>query len=504
MSVDHENEISDPEANLIALWREVGWRPILERALRESVNNNSFRNSANIHPYISRRPWVPHLLAQWVAADKECYQIGNRALTDSRWSAILRATYDYSDSTAPSHALKTLGLAGLRAIAFQQFIYQRVSAEGIGRQKEIAGRLPANSRIRTYIRNMTHFELDELAVHGYVLAHTATTSQDGTFALRESPYANDPRLRLRDYTQLLSASFDQLRERIPVARGISRPSALQLSAFTRYPIVQLSRRQYSWAPNFVTYAASHLVEYMLRESADKDLLRAYGDVFEKYVEDSLGRLKVSLLTEAKLRAASGTKDKLIDFVACTDKYIIFFEAKYKSEDPRSQVSNCTNQIGDRFASSIVKAFAQANSTYALYTKGAFASILPREVKEVVCIIVTSEQQYMATGDQIVTATGSRVGKAMGRPKSEQPELSIDNFILLSADGLDALVDCVAGEKLTLESFIDQMKASLESAQTRVIDPLQLLEKLLLGVESTRSDERLQKIVRGFEGLNGSP
>jgi hypothetical protein len=224
-------------------------------------------------------------------------------------------------------------------------------------------------------------------------------------------------------------------------------------------LFKVNRREYiPWSKILLTRAIGNVFLQSVRDSGDQTLIAEYGSVFEsKYVAKALETLCAQRVTEATLRPLLDRGEKTVDFVLNFGESIVLVEAKVKTANEATQSALDETRIGDQLKDSIIKAIEQGWSAASLIRSGRFARLGLQSEAKLFLLIVTVDQHYMANGNAIAAQTGQVRIEQLKKSFGNNPAVPLEQIIMLSADGLDALAASVERGKTTVVKFMEEMK-----------------------------------------------
>jgi hypothetical protein len=392
-----------------------------------------------------------------------------------------RLLRDFVQGLAPRHLLAEVGVSALRAIAFQQFEFQRWSRHSILRQYFIFQQLPTNHRLVRANALREEVTFSELVVASYLIGAFVTKNPGKTLSALQVHEGQKwfPKDKLRTVIQLYSATVEELRTTLhqDQRKQISVLSALHRPPFRTSPLLKLKAHQYAvWSTPLLLTALGDVVYQSLKASGRADLIAEYGKVFEqKCVSTAVARLSQHVVSEQELRAAA-LGELVVDFAVFDETAFVLIESKLKDADEATQSSLEPSVIGDRFKSSVVKAIEQGFSTAVRVAKGLHKHSGLEHHAEPFLLIVTTDQHYLVSGRAFERHGGEqRLAQLEAKFGGKFP-IPLENIVLLSADGLDRLVaSCEAGMTSVFE-FVKQVRdiEKSEDMSKKVLASEQLL------------------------------
>jgi hypothetical protein len=466
-------------------WHRYGFDPIVRLCAEHALEEQKVVDRKD---YITKLPFVNQRLAQWVLADPQCPSIGDYRLSYEEFRSLQRATYELVYNKVPVHLMESVGMSAIRAIAFQQFEFQSASRFAIPRQHYIANRLQSNHRLLVGSAFGGDLSRADLMTAGYLLLAWCHENPGKPVTALEvaSKHRWFPKAKVIAALAIFGADVGQLRQIFTKdgRKSISIVSSMHRPAFRSRPLFRVAHRKYfAWSNILLTRSIGNVFLQSIRDSGDETLIAEYGRVFEsKYVAVALATLCSRRVTEEMLLPFLNPGEKSVDFLLNFGETIVLVEAKVKAADEATQSALDETRIGDQFKNSIIKAIEQGWTTASLIRSGRFANLGIQHDAKLFLLVITVDQHYMSNGVAIAAHTGQIRVEQLKRQFDDEPAVPLEQIVMLSADGLDALAAKVERNETSVVQFMNEMKERELS-----LDPTRRLMVAELLLDGTRDD-----------------
>lgn len=469
--------------------------------------------------YLNRQPWLVVLLMKWVLADENAPSRGRPWPTKPEAVALMQSVLDIGGKARlPSQYDHTRLF--MRAIAYQQFIYQRsTSLFAIARQLlyfdglAAAHYIPSTFKAITGLELRRFLELSEILLLRFSEDSTVTTVDTRWFSNLGSTY---PAEEVKAFLECLTQSAEEVRQRVltrdrmTIEQGLQPRSPTEYyeqSPFIDYPLIRHGSGYVCIDRHLLFRCIERYVYNRLRTEDSNRFMSSFGPLFESYVGQAVRYLNLPYVAEVQLDALldQKRKTKIVDFLIADGDANIFVDAKAVEMAYQGKGAHESLVLAKWLGTSAFKAVEQAHAVIHALPDNADDEAIVRRRGANYLIAVTYSELYVGNGRILAEAVGMPAVEAIIAKYPHDTHIPLENMFFMTIVEFECLAAAVHDGVVGLASALEKAKAADVEPQSRKFEFQQHLSEWGVG-ESTPTyvrEKALSEMARLGGKLNPS-
>lgn len=231
------------------------------------------------------------------------------------------------------------------------------------------------------------------------------------------------------------------------------------SPFLRFPLLRAPNSFICVSPRLLQVSASSSVFDMLGEINKDAFMGRFGNLFERYVEDSLRVSSCQFLTERALLKHIGGNEgrKVVDFLIVDNCNNILIETKGVAMPWRGMVAKRPGTVRNASKSSLVKGIEQAYDFVSRLADVESIGSTLLGTKETYLLIVTFKDMFVGNGETFRNFIAPDEIDKIIREAGGKERISLSNIIFISVDELDMMLGSIASGSHSFSDFLEHAR-----------------------------------------------
>lgn len=417
--------------------------------------------------YLNRHPWLVLLLQKWVLLDERAFKHGRPAPSESQTIELLQLMQDLgSKGVARMPSQYEHFRLFFRAIAYQQFIYQRhIKLTAIARQKLYFGSVPDQHYIRSTFLKLTKIDVSRFLDLAQALLmrfndETETHVTVEWFSSLQAEYASE---EISAFLNSLSKSLTEVRaallrqdaENIRKGRAARSPAEYwEQTPLINYPLLKIGRAYLCWDRHVLFRCIEQFVYNLLRSHNAKLFMAHFGPLFERYVEQAITHMDLSFISESDIKNTFGEESDAIDFIIVDDDANIFVDAKGAEMSYQGKSTHESGELAKWLQTSALKAIKQAHNVLAKLPAPSDATGAMRRRNKNYLITVTYSELYIGNGRTLAEAVGHEAIDHLMTAVPKNAGIPLENMFFMTIQEFELLAQAVSSQQITLTKLLD--------------------------------------------------
>ncbi len=435
--------------------------------------------------YLKRNPWLVLLFAKWILLDENYPNRGGKEPTKNDLMKLLQSSLDLTSMLRMPTEYDHYTLF-FRNIAYQQFPYQfDFGYRHLSRQTILFSELPDNHLIKIKFFELTGVSIQDFLDLSWILlvrfiTSTETILPNGWFDSLSGEYSPDT---IEKYLDSISIRLDKARELIKEeSKSTQRKSSehYELTPFVNFPLIRTPDGYLVTETHILYRRIEYYIYDRLRQWDAEKFMAKFGDMFERYAEDSIKYAQLTYITESQLRSALGETGNQIDFIVHEDHSNVFIDTKGVEMSFRGKVTHSTSFLKDQTKQSIVKAITQSHDVIRKLQEKPGSGI-PTQQKNYL-LVITYKEFYLGSGRSYYEIVAKDKMEEIYGEYKDYPVIPPENMYFITIDEFDFACAMLKTGRITLSEMIEIAKVADENPESRRFDFIQHLHNIPVELE----------------------
>lgn len=417
------------------------------------------KKTSNANSELNKQPWIAMLLIKWAYIDEQVQHPGKVDATTNDVAILLRATYELTNKLRNPSEYASVYMF-MRALAFQQFIYQRaINLGSLCRERLFFGTLASNHQIHRLFKGKTSLTPSEF--FSISLAIIAAVETSG------------PIIRLDNFRSLfVEAEINKVRICLDL---MSVPGNCVLTYMRNHGLTERRPEEFYEAPPFIdapllkdgdNYLVVHKMlffraietffyDFMRRNFMDRFMPKFGSEIFERYIQNGLNYAKIDFTTEEELKRSLGS-GQVVDFIIHEENTNIFIDAKAVEMNDKGRAAYSPATLSSSLKASILKAIDQAHDVNSRLSKQDPSLRLSQKNVNYL-VVVTYKELYATNGTRLKNELASEAFTKITEKYSPDCHIPPENIFFLTINDFDNLIQAISTEKTTALAILNEAK-----------------------------------------------
>jgi hypothetical protein len=417
--------------------------------------------------YLERHPWLVLLLLKWALLDTRAFKHGRPAPSNPQTIELLRLMHDLGgkDVARMPSQFDHFRLF-FRAMAYQQFIYQRqITLTAIARQKLYFGTTSPESYIRVTFLKLTAIDIPRflglaqaLLVRFYDGNESRVTLE--WFSSLHGAYSEE---EIAAFLRSISKSLREVRtallerDKDNVSKGREARSSAEYweqSPFINYPLLKTGLAYVCWDRHVLFRCIEHYIYNLLRSHDAKLFMVHFGSLFERYVEQAITYMGLPFISESEIKNTFGEESDAIDFIIVEGDANIFVDAKGAEMSYQGKSTHESDELAKWLQTSALKAIKQAHKVLAKLPEASDGTAKMCRRKKNYLITVTYSELYVGNGRTLADAVGAAALEPLMNAVPRETGIPLANMYFMTIHKFELLAEAVRSQQVTLTKLLD--------------------------------------------------
>jgi hypothetical protein len=435
---------------------------------------------------IRRLPWMVMLFIKWVLLDDQYPNTKGKITTKHDVTSLLQEMYEMSDKLRMPTEYDHYSLF-LKNIAFQQFIYQvDFYYAHLSRQSILFSELDKNHYIHKEFVKHTGLEVqDFLDLSLMTLARFLDTNEtflpEKWFSNVNAKYSTK---KINSFLVAISKDINDIRQTLLSNDNGKRLAAenYELTPFIEFPLIKVAGKYILTNKNILFRRLEYFVYDIMRSIDAAKFMDKFGELFERYVEQSLKYSEATYITEKEIKKLLGPSGNQIDFLIRDGASNIFIDAKAVEMNSHGKTTHSTEILRHKTKSSILKAIKQSHDVIKKLTDTSNSAI--PSCKNNYLLVITFKELYLGNGTTYYEIIAKeKIDKIYDEYKN-YPRIPPENMYFITIGDLDILTDILKKKRFTLSAIIEVAKNNDKDPATKKFDFQQHIQTLNINPQTS--------------------
>lgn len=454
-----------------------------------------------------RHPWIVMLFVKWIFLDDKYPNTNGKAATKNEVYGLLQLAYELSSKLRMPNEYEHYTLF-FRNTAFQQFLYQiDFHYAHLSRQSILFSSLDKNHYIYREFLKHTGIEVQDFLDLSLITLARFLDTQESVIPEKwfSTVYARYPANKIKCYLNSISKDIDSTRQALLEQDDGKRPAAehYEVTPFIDFPLIKVSGGYALTHRNILFRRLEHYVYDVVKSINPEKFMNKFGEMFERYVEQSLRYSEALFFTESDMEGLIGATGNQIDFLIQDAGCNIFVDAKAVEMSARGKTTHSTEILRHQTKSSILKAIKQAHDVIRQVADHNTNELAARKYNYL--LVVTFKELYLGSGTTYYEVIAKDKVDEIYEEYKDYSCIPPENIFFITIDDLDMLADILKQKKQSLVDILEFYKNNDKNPTTRKFVFTQHIRSLEVTSHAPDYlvDERDAMFERILESANGN-
>lgn len=424
--------------------------------------------SKNQLNYLERHPWSVLLLIKWALIDENSLRpVGRNGPSEQQLFNILNLMRDLGSNQKARMPSEYDNIRlFLRAMAYQQFFYQRkVSFTAIARQFFYFGSVPTESYISSRFRQLTGIEISRFLELAQILLSRFEDEKENLisedwFSALQDVYS---KIEISYFFNAISKSFEDAkstfleRDHENINKGRKKRSSAEYweqTPFVNFPLIKNSSGYVCIDHHVLFYCIEHYVYNRLRSDNAIIFMTNFGPLFELYVKKAIDEMGLPFIIEADIKKILGEESSVIDFIIADGDSNIFIDAKAAEMSYQGKSTHESTELIKSLETSALKAIKQAHAVLNKLPQSIDAKIVMRKRTNNFLITVTYSELYVGNGKMLAACVGEEKIETLLAGTYNHLRIPLENMYFMTIKEFELLAEVIRTKQITLTDALN--------------------------------------------------